>query len=346
MKFAVTALGMLASVASAHSPLQHLHFPRANTTAPDGQQTTLTVIATQVKTITSCAPTVTNCPADKSKIASLPESQRATVVVTETVVLSTTVCPVTEASSISASIINKASSQLPVATSAPSIRTTAIHPSIPLTTGGPGAPTSKANAGSLPPGVTTTDIITSKTLTMTLGTGTDTSVITTTVRSTLKKTVTVTRPQSGASNLPASTGPAVKEDSTTTTTATSKVTHTVTVSKVNPTGTGSGVSPTGVAPPGGNPGGNCQCPAVTASTVTVTAAASTVYVTVGSDATKTAKQPTVTDKGENTNPEDCPESTTTRKATVTVVPYPSGNGTHATSGKASASASGFARLRR
>jgi hypothetical protein len=45
--------------------------------------TTSTVYTTNVKTITSCAPTVTNCPA------------HSTVVVTETKPLYTTVCPVT-----------------------------------------------------------------------------------------------------------------------------------------------------------------------------------------------------------------------------------------------------------
>ncbi|KAB5558640.1 hypothetical protein GE09DRAFT_1120139 [Coniochaeta sp. 2T2.1] len=49
--------------------------------------TTSTVYATTVKTITSCAPTVTNCPA------------HSTVVVTETNAISTTVCPVIPSSS-------------------------------------------------------------------------------------------------------------------------------------------------------------------------------------------------------------------------------------------------------
>lgn len=46
-------------------------------------QTTSTVYSTQVKTITSCGPEVTNCPA------------HSTVVKTETIAVSTTVCPVT-----------------------------------------------------------------------------------------------------------------------------------------------------------------------------------------------------------------------------------------------------------
>ncbi|KAK3333991.1 hypothetical protein B0T19DRAFT_143433 [Cercophora scortea] len=46
--------------------------------------TTSTIYATTTRTVTSCAPTVTNCPA------------HSTVLVTETVPVSTTICPVTE----------------------------------------------------------------------------------------------------------------------------------------------------------------------------------------------------------------------------------------------------------
>ncbi|EHK48711.1 hypothetical protein TRIATDRAFT_305515 [Trichoderma atroviride IMI 206040] len=68
--------------------------------------TTLTVLATSVHTVISCAPTVTNCPArsNQTAIASLPESAKTTVVVTDTVVLATTVCPIEQASSISSSL--------------------------------------------------------------------------------------------------------------------------------------------------------------------------------------------------------------------------------------------------
>jgi len=46
--------------------------------------TTSTIYSTNIKTITSCAATVTNCPA------------HSTVVVTETIAIDTTICPVTE----------------------------------------------------------------------------------------------------------------------------------------------------------------------------------------------------------------------------------------------------------
>ncbi|KAK3692548.1 hypothetical protein B0T22DRAFT_16736 [Podospora appendiculata] len=46
--------------------------------------TTSTIYATTTRTVTSCAPTVTNCPAHSTKV------------VTETIPVSTTICPVTE----------------------------------------------------------------------------------------------------------------------------------------------------------------------------------------------------------------------------------------------------------
>ncbi|PHH50452.1 hypothetical protein CFIMG_007422RA00001 [Ceratocystis fimbriata CBS 114723] len=48
---------------------------------------TSTIFTTQIKTITSCAPTVTDCPAAE---------KTSVLVVTDTVILSTTICPVTE----------------------------------------------------------------------------------------------------------------------------------------------------------------------------------------------------------------------------------------------------------
>lgn len=65
--------------------------------------TTLTVQVTQAHTIVSCAANITNCPAatDSSSIAALASSFGSaavqTVVVTDTVGVTTTVCPVTAA---------------------------------------------------------------------------------------------------------------------------------------------------------------------------------------------------------------------------------------------------------
>lgn len=80
-------------------------------TAASGELTTLTVLSTQVRTVISCAPTVTNCPADSSSLSDLaataPE-QVSTVLVTDVVQLATTICPVTAAESVSSSVISVA----------------------------------------------------------------------------------------------------------------------------------------------------------------------------------------------------------------------------------------------
>lgn len=88
--------------------------PIANGTVPtpaSEQLTTLTVLSTQVRTVISCAPTVTNCPADSSslsELASTAPEQVSTVLVTDVVQLATTICPVTAAESVSSSVISVA----------------------------------------------------------------------------------------------------------------------------------------------------------------------------------------------------------------------------------------------
>ncbi|KAH9906650.1 hypothetical protein F4778DRAFT_589049 [Xylariomycetidae sp. FL2044] len=69
--------------------------------------TTLTISSTLIETVISCAPTVTNCPAasDTDAISSLPAGAASTVLVTNVVDVTTTVCPVSEAASVSASIV-------------------------------------------------------------------------------------------------------------------------------------------------------------------------------------------------------------------------------------------------
>lgn len=88
--------------------------PIANGTVPTSAQeelTTLTVLSTQVRTVISCAPTVTNCPADSSSLSNLASTapeQVSTVLVTDVVQLATTICPVTAAESVSSSVISVA----------------------------------------------------------------------------------------------------------------------------------------------------------------------------------------------------------------------------------------------
>ncbi|PNP39960.1 hypothetical protein TGAMA5MH_08226 [Trichoderma gamsii] len=102
-----TAAETQASATSASATSAAVTSVAAVTDAADAAAaTTLTVLATSVHTVISCAPTVTNCPArsNQTAIASLPESAKTTVVVTDTVVLATTICPVAQASSISSSL--------------------------------------------------------------------------------------------------------------------------------------------------------------------------------------------------------------------------------------------------
>lgn len=363
---AVAAFGLFAGLASASSPIRHLHFPRSNTTTAavdDAAPTTLTVIATSVHTVISCAPTVTNCPArlNSTGAGSLPESARSTVVVTDTIVLATTVCPVAEASSISSSLQAAHSSGLITGST---IKATP-----------PAAVTPPPNAG-----VSVTDVVTDKTLTYTIGKGAGASVVTTTIQATTKKTITLTSTLGNGENGP---------EPTTTTTATTTDTTYITVQPVQ-TGSGSSGSNTGgnappanAPPANGNGEGSCASTVtVTVAKETVTVAASTVYVTIAPTACDSGSAPAVTDKstdnsgsgssgsgssgsgsgsegsGNNNGSGDsaataatstpCPtDITTTVRATVTVQPYPINNGTVPTGGAAQPTASGFARrLRR
>ncbi|KAK2729209.1 extracellular serine-threonine rich protein [Colletotrichum kahawae] len=91
--------------------------------------TTSTVYQTNVKTITSCAPTVTNCPAG------------STVVVTETKAIGTTICPVTETGA------KPSATQPPVVVVPPPANNgtvPAVAPSKPATTAAPPAVTTGA----------------------------------------------------------------------------------------------------------------------------------------------------------------------------------------------------------
>ncbi|KAH0490505.1 hypothetical protein TgHK011_001972 [Trichoderma gracile] len=352
---AVAAFGLFAGLASASQPIRHLHFPRSNTTSvavDDAAPTTLTVIATSVHTVISCAPTVTNCPArlNSTGVGSLPDSAVTPVIVTDTIVLATTVCPVAEASSISSSLQAAHSS---------GVITGSTIKGTP-----PAAVTPPPNAG-----VTVSDVVTEKTLTYTIGKGADTSVVTTTIKATTQQTITLTSVVGNGGNA----------QPTTTTTATSTGTTTVTVLPEQ-SGSGSSGSNTGGDVPPANGEGSCANAATVTVTVakeTVTVPASTVYVTIAPSSCDSGSAPAVTDKGvengsgssgsgssgsgsEGSGSEGsgsdaattasavistpCPtDVTTTVRATVTVQPYPVNNGTAPTG---VAAPSGFARLRR
>ncbi|KAH7182952.1 uncharacterized protein B0J16DRAFT_373507 [Fusarium flagelliforme] len=333
MKSVVASIGMLAAVANAYQFPQHAHY-RRDYNGTDSQ-TTLTVKTTVVETITSCAPTVTNCPSrDQTAIAQLPESDKTTLTATHTVILTEVVCPVAEASSIYTSVLHDAETG--------GVTGKTITADVPMNTGGAYPPPTQGEK------TVVSDYTTDQVVTLTQGEET----ITTTIHKTIQKTLTVpagpevTNDGSKGNGTP-------EEDSTTTTTKTTTGTITKTIQRVGETGpatggdngystgkgegegeddgskgTGNGNGP--------NKGGNGEC---VPETVTVTAPASTVYVTVVPEAAKTngAEGATVTgktvkgddseddDEEDDDSEEEICDTTTTMEATVTVVPYPVNN---------------------
>lgn len=344
MKSAVATLGMVAA-ANAYSYPRHMHYRRDNGT--DYGMTTLTVVTTEVHTITSCAPTVTNCPARDQTTAldQLPETDKTVVVVTDTVVLTETVCPVSEAGAISSSVIEKA--QTGGITGAYTLTAPLTTSLGPISTGYPApAVTDSDNSGELTTIVS--DYVTDKVVTLTIGTGTDAEVTTTTIKSTIQTTVTV--PYSDVEAEGSSVEP------TTTTTGTKTATLTKTIVEADPTATataGDNSGANGSSVPGSTAEGTCACGD---TTVTVTAPASTIYVTVGGDSTGTVgAEGSKTAEGSNGTTEtstaddddeddedycDDEDLTTTLEATVTVVPYP----VNSTFTGGYAAPTGFARL--
>ena len=222
--------------------------------------TTLTVFKTVVRTITSCAPTITNCPA---------RSLAGGGVITDTIVLTTTVCPVAAAQSISSSILAAAGiTSNGAMTTSPSSTV-----NIPMGTGVAGSVGNGSYGSS------------DTTLTYTLGTGSSTTVVTTTIKHTSKMTeyftVYVTKSQSSGaaiSSLAGETTAAQTEEAgtafgngpTTTTTQTSTQTKYITVKLAHPSSMVPGNN--GGANNGGESGSSNCVP------VTVTVAMSTVTV--------------------------------------------------------------------
>ncbi|KAM0345436.1 hypothetical protein ACHAPU_006599 [Fusarium lateritium] len=339
MKSVVASIGMLAAVANAYQFPQHAHYRRENGT---DTQTTLTVKTTVVETITSCAPTVTNCPArDQTAIAQLPESDKTTYIATHTVVLTEVVCPVSDASSIYTSVLHDAETG---GVTGKTITAPATA-DVPMNTGGAYPPPNNGDK------TVVSDYTTDQVVTLTQGEET----LTTTIQKTLQTTITV--PAGPEVTDDASKGNGTPEDdSTTTTTKTTTGTITKTIQHAGETkpatggdngystgksegegedskGTGNGNGNGNSSNNGGSGSGECV-----PETVTVTAPASTVYVTVVPEAAKTdSHDATVTGKATEDSEDDDEEdddaedefcdTTTTLEATVTVVPYPVNNGT-------------------
>ncbi|KYK55310.1 hypothetical protein DCS_07273 [Drechmeria coniospora] len=219
-----TALGANETALGAGEPTTS-----AGETTPGAGQTTLTVLATKVYSVVSCAPSVTNCPAQKSVIDSLPESEKALHFVTSVYALSTTVCPVTDASRIESSISSDHSLTPVVNASSPTL--------------GP------ENPPIVPETPATTDD-TPRTLSYTLGSGTRASVTTAVIGNKHGRPFPPPRPT-----------PQSSDESTTTRTRTSYATRTVARPYLIPDsgrpdgGNPDGGNPDGGIPNGGNPNG-------------------------------------------------------------------------------------------
>ena len=235
--------------------------PVVNTPTPTGSPTnggattTLVVRTTAVKTIISCAPTVTNCPGRDGRPATVTSSMPGVsqIVVTETAVLTTVVCPVSDVPKIQSSV----SKALETAASA-----------------GSGQPSQVLTTVSTEIKETIITRTTQRVVTVTLnpgGDGTTPNVITTTVDGTLQSTSTATI--TAIHTIPCSNGACSGgnqdkdkpnggkggsvNSGTTTSTATSTGTRTMTVKKPGQTG----VSPGGgdnnnEKSKGGNQGGD------------------------------------------------------------------------------------------
>ncbi|KAK6088320.1 hypothetical protein SCUP234_00808 [Seiridium cupressi] len=352
MKSTTVALGLLAGVASAsYNHPRHFHAPRPyyrrdNGTEPT--QTTLTVQVTQVHTltgqVTSCAPTVTDCPARLANGTAAATGDLTTDVVTQVVDLTTTICPVTAAESVSSAIVAQHSSGL-----------------ITGTTHDVTATASSGNSGvTVSPSVGTTDVP----ITYTVGPESSRSVITTTIHSTYTQQVTVTKTKSGStseSDSPAgSEGAGASSEGTTTTTSTSTGTRTVTISKASTatataSATGYSTSENSATGSSGDSSDSDSGSCPEAVTVTVTVPASTVYITQTAASGSASAAATGTSSSDNSatgsdsgaddsddsddsgDSDECDASETdagvvTATQVATVVPYPVGsqNGTYPT----------------
>jgi len=165
-KLSVIFIAALAAAGEAHNHLGYQHHRRqfGNETAgpASASMTTSTVYSTRQITITSCAPTVTNCPAG------------STTVINSVIAVSTTVCPVKATARSSSSAVVApigGSSSVPLGTAPAS----SSQPVSPVKTGGSSA--------------LVTTRVSNATLTYVLGSGSSTTVVTTTVQRTSTETL-------------------------------------------------------------------------------------------------------------------------------------------------------------
>lgn len=334
MKFTTLSLALVA--ASTASASKHFHPRRWNVTASaGGELTTLTLFTTTVHTITSCAATITDCPAGH------PESTKEAVV-TETIALTTTVCPVSEAESASSAMASEA------ATATQTAAGVTAKPTVPIGTG---------VTASERPGVTGSAAPSeSVVLTYTLGTGSSTTVVTTTIKQTSTQTVYATLPAGEEPTArPGSGGPedvtrvdGVADSSTTTLTSTSTTTKYITIQSASSAAAG--------GPAGSGAAGDCAAPATvtvtetetvthSAPVITSTNAGAVVLPTNKNQAVSISSEgpvviystievvPIYSDSPESEKPTAAPKPTAVDSATIvpppisTIASYPYTNGT-------------------
>ncbi|KAI9642722.1 hypothetical protein NHQ30_008453 [Ciborinia camelliae] len=206
MQFTTLSLALLAGVATATQG--HFHPKRVTngTTSAVPDQTTMTVYATAIRTITSCAASITNCPARASGVAGATgaSASPSMVVITDTIVLATTICPVTEADKAKAEITGNyytaALSSFSAKVSSAAISgsfygaTTTLAPAASATSTDSGDESTPVSSGagvaSVIPQTVTGEA--SHTLTYTLGAGSSTTVVTTTIVETEASTIYAT----------------------------------------------------------------------------------------------------------------------------------------------------------
>jgi hypothetical protein len=220
-KLSVVFFAALASASNGHFHGRHHHFGRRQygneTGIPGPRMTVSTIYETQTFTVTSCAPTVTDCPAESTKL------------VTSIVAVSTTVCPVTEAGGYAAST-PPSSIVAPVSTGGYAASTPPSSIVAPISTG---VYSSGSPVATSAPAESVVTKITNATLTYTLGYGSSTTIVTTTIQQTetetITKTVYMTRPASGAGGYGASS---VSAEAVTSPTATTTISSTSTFTKI------------------------------------------------------------------------------------------------------------------
>ncbi|CZT13345.1 uncharacterized protein RCO7_03411 [Rhynchosporium graminicola] len=294
MQLIVASIGLFAAVAAAsNNTPKHFHARRAyNESIP---LTTLTYVATEVETITSCAPSVTNCPVRQSTKTSAY----------------TTVCAKSAASSASSALSSQAcassTARAPIGTGV-STKSDSGYPTGPI---GPLSTGASTKGNDVYP---TANPSGSVVLTYTIGHGTSTAVITTTIQHTQTATAYEPYPTAPESVSTNNGVPTTAPEPTTTLTGTSTMTRYITV--VPAPSSATGVQSVASA---------CVPVTVTVATTITVTAPGTCPVTstdAGIISAKSAGELTTSAPGVEPYPTETPNSQIVSLSTATVIPVP------------------------